>query len=157
MKITIGVKIFSVYAVALLGIVILSLASYVSVRHIGQNFHEAGEQRDLVDLLDGFHDFILESQEGQRAFLLTGNRESLAKLAAAGPSLDAKIQSLRDAPAADGRAAEIAAIEAVAKPLLAQLSEEAGARGGARCLSPRSSRRPGSSATSRPSMRWPRG
>ena len=64
-------------------------------------------------------------------FLLTGNRDNLAKLVAAGPVLDSKLQELRSAPAAEGRATEISAIEAVAKPLLAQLRAEAEARGAA--------------------------
>jgi methyl-accepting chemotaxis protein WspA len=129
MKMTIGIKIFAGYAVAVLGIAVLSLASYVSVRHIVTNFHEAGGQRDLVDRLDAFHDLVLESQEGQRVFLLTGNRENLAKLNAAGPAVTAALQALRSLPAADGREAEIAAIESVARPLLAQLAAEAEARG----------------------------
>ena len=131
MKLTIGLKIFAGYAVALIVIVVLSAASFVSVRYLMKSFHERQDERDLIDKLDAFHDFILEAQEGQRVFLLTGNRDKLSKLSAAIPLVDPRLQELRTAPAAEGRSAEISAIEAASKPLLTQLNSEAEARGAA--------------------------
>ena len=44
MKLTIGIKIFLGYAVAFLAIVALSITSYLTVRHLEENFHEAQAQ-----------------------------------------------------------------------------------------------------------------
>ena len=131
MKLTIGLKIFIGYAAAFLAIVALSTTSYLTVRHLAENFSEGHTQRNFIDLLDGFHDFILQAQESQRGFLITGNQSNLEKLEAALPEIDAKIQAMRAAPAATGRSAEITQIESLAKPLLLQLKSEAGDRGNA--------------------------
>lgn len=130
MKMTIGIKIFIGYAVAFLAIAALSISSFLSVGHLAENFHEGQSQRDFIDLLDGLHDFILQAQEGQRVFLITGNQSNLEKLDAALPKIDAKIQAMRAAPAAIGRGAEVLQIESLAKPLLLQLKSEAEDRAG---------------------------
>ena len=131
MKFTIGIKIFAGYAVAFLAIVALSVVSYLTVIHTDHSIHEAGESRDLADKLDQFHDLIMRGQEGQRAFLLTGNKAHLAKLEEAVPLIDTSIQTLRASPAAHGRDAEIAAIESISKQLLLQLKAEVVDRGSA--------------------------
>ncbi|MCX6970413.1 MAG: methyl-accepting chemotaxis protein [Verrucomicrobia bacterium] len=125
MKLTIGTKIFAGYAVAFLAIVALSISSFLSVRQLERNFHEAGEERDFIARLDAFHDFIVDGQDGQRQFLVTGNRAHLAQLEQAMPLLETKIQALRSSAAADGRGEEIAGIDSICKSLLLQLKTEA--------------------------------
>jgi len=131
MKLTIGIKIFAGYAVAFLAIVALSTTSYLTVRHLEENFHDAQAQRDFIGQLDAFHDFIIEAQEGQRAFLLTGKQSNLEKLEKALGEIDVKIQALRSAVHAKGRGTEITQIESRAKPLLLQLKSETSDRGAA--------------------------
>jgi len=128
MKLTIGTKIFAGYTVAFLAIAALSITSFFSIRQLARNFHEGGQARDLIDKLDAFHDFILDSQDDQRLFLITGNRANLAKLDQATSVLDARIQELRLAPAANGRDAEITGIASICKALLLQLKAESGDR-----------------------------
>jgi len=131
MKVTIGIKIFAGYAVAFLAILALSTTSYLTVRHLEENFHDAQAQRDFIGQLDAFHDFIIEAQEGQRAFLLTGKQSNLEKLEKALGEIDVKIQALRSAVHAKGRGTEITQIESRAKPLLLQLKSETSDRGAA--------------------------
>lgn len=128
MKFTIGKKIFLGYAIAFFAIIALAASSYITVVHLVQNFREAGSARIFIAELDAFHDFILDAQDGQRMFLLSGNRGNLDKLDKATAELDPKIQALRSAPAATGRSAEITQIESLAKALLQQLKSEAGDR-----------------------------
>ncbi|MEI6071299.1 MAG: methyl-accepting chemotaxis protein [Verrucomicrobiae bacterium] len=124
MKLTIGIKIFAGYAVAFLAILVLSTSSFLAIKHLEENFHEAGSERDFIDKLDAFHDFIVDAQDDQRLFLLTGNRGHMVKLDQAISVLDAKIQELRSAPAANGRDAEITGIASICKALLLQLKTE---------------------------------
>jgi methyl-accepting chemotaxis protein WspA len=126
MKFTIGIKIFAGYAVAFLAIVALSISSFLSVRQLERNFHEAGSERDFIGKLDAFHDFLVDGQDGQRLFLLTGNGSYLTKLDEAIAALDAKIQALRSAPAASARDAQISEIESISKTLLLRLKTESG-------------------------------
>jgi len=128
MKLTIGLKIFASYAVALLAIVTLSTVAFFSVRHLAQNFHEGQLARDFIDDIDSFHGFIIDINEGQRAFLLTDNRASLEMLESALPLIDGKIQGLRAAPGAVGREAEITRLDTQAKALLNHLKTETGDR-----------------------------
>ena len=131
MRLSIGLKIYAGYAIALLAIVVLSAVSYVSVRNIEATFHQASAERDVIDMLDAFHDLVLNAMQEQRVFLLAGKKANLAALEQAVPAIDGAIKALREAPAADGRDAEITAIESVAKPLLRQLMAEASDRGSA--------------------------
>jgi methyl-accepting chemotaxis protein WspA len=128
MKFTIGKRIFAGYAVAFLGITVLSSVSYFAVKHLEQNFHEGQIARDFIDDLDAFHDVILDAQNAQREFLITGNRADLDKLDAALSGIDGKIQGLHNAPGAVGRAADITKIDTLAKALLNELKAEAGNR-----------------------------
>ncbi|MEI6674112.1 MAG: methyl-accepting chemotaxis protein [Verrucomicrobiota bacterium] len=128
MKFTIGKKILSGYGVAIIAITVLSSLSFITVRELEQNFHEAHIARDFIEELDVFHDVMLDAQEGQREFLITGKHPSLVKLDAILAAIDGKSQALRDAPGAQGRAAEITRIDALAKGLLRQLKAEADER-----------------------------
>ena len=129
MKMTLGIKIFAGYAVAFLAIVVLSTTSYLTVRYLEDNFHEAQSERDFIGQLDAFHDFIFEAQDGQRAFLLAAKQGNLAKLDNAIAETGGKIQALRAAPAAKGRDSEITQIESLVKPLILQLKSETVDRG----------------------------
>ena len=128
MKITIGKKIFIGYAVAFLAIALLAGASYLAVRHLEVNFHDAQDEHAFIAELDAFHDLIFAAQEEQRVFLIAGNQSNLVKLDQALVEVGPKIQTFRAMPAATGRNAEITQIEALAKPLLVQLKAEADKR-----------------------------
>jgi len=128
MRITIGIKIFVGYAVAFLAIIILATCSYLTVRHLEENFHEAQNEHAFIAELDAFHDLIFAAQGDQRVFLITSNQSNLTKLEQALVEIGPKIQAMRAAPAATGRDVEISQIEALAKPLLVQLKAEADKR-----------------------------
>ena len=131
MKFTIGIKIFVGYAVAFLAIAVLSGQAYLSLKHLEENFHEAQLEREFIDQLNAFHDFILDGQDGQQEFLITGNRATLTKLDAAIGQLDTRVKQLREAPAAIGRDAEITKIGTLAKTALNQLKVQEEERGSA--------------------------
>ncbi|MEN9974584.1 MAG: hypothetical protein RLZZ282_590, partial [Verrucomicrobiota bacterium] len=124
MNFTIGKKIFAGYAVALLSIVILTSMAFFSVRQLKQNFHNAKTARDFIDSLDAFHDFVLNGQDAQRAFLITGNPTNLSQFQLIPPALDSKVKGLRNAQGATGRSMEITHIETQARTLLNQLESE---------------------------------
>ncbi|MCX6878495.1 MAG: methyl-accepting chemotaxis protein [Verrucomicrobia bacterium] len=128
MKFTIGKKIFLGYAIAILAIAVLSSMSFFAAKQLERNFHDGQIGRDFIDELDAFHDVILDAQDAQREFLLTGKRPSLAKLEAVLASTEERIQALRNAPGALGRGAEISRIDPLAKALLNQLKAESEAR-----------------------------
>ena len=131
MKFTIGIKIFVGYAVAFLAIAGLSGQAYLSLKHLEENFHEAQLEREFIDQLNAFHDFILDSKDGQQGYLITGDKTNLTKLDAAIAQLDTKVKQLREAPAAKGRDAEITKIGTLARTVLSQLKAQEEERGSA--------------------------
>jgi len=131
MKLTIGIKIFAGYTIAFLAIVALATSSYITASHLEQNFREAQSEKNLIEDLDAFHDFISAIKDGQRDYLVTGNESLLENLDKAASEVGAKIQALRTHDHAADRQAEIAQIEALAGPLLLQLKSEAADRSAA--------------------------